>query len=159
MKKHYRFYSLLFRPRAPLDSYFMVSRTQGSTTAASPPLETLHLPVGNSGHSSEETLELSDSDSSSSTEEEDVAVPREAAPIAASLGGLCWFHITGRSEMPEIPLTAFPLSDRTTFHGESFQALQQSFKGLRSVCSWLTWIGCCHNAAVHEYNLEQDFFF
>ncbi|XP_073163183.1 E3 ubiquitin-protein ligase RFWD3 isoform X1 [Lepidochelys kempii] len=74
------------RARAPLDSYFMVSRTQGSTTAASPPLETLHLPVGNSGHSSEETLELSNSDSSSSTEEEDVAVPREAAPITASLG-------------------------------------------------------------------------
>ncbi|KAG6923404.1 ring finger and WD repeat domain 3 [Chelydra serpentina] len=73
------------RPRAPLDSYFMVSRTQGST-AAFPPLETLHLPVGNSGHSSDETLELSDSDSSSSTEVEDVAVPQEEAPIAASLG-------------------------------------------------------------------------
>ncbi|XP_050778339.1 E3 ubiquitin-protein ligase RFWD3 isoform X2 [Gopherus flavomarginatus] len=74
------------RSRTPLDSYFTVSRTQGTTTAAFPPLETLHLPVGNSGHSSDETLELSDSDSSSSTEEEDVAVPQEEAPIAASLG-------------------------------------------------------------------------
>ncbi|XP_030437378.1 E3 ubiquitin-protein ligase RFWD3 isoform X2 [Gopherus evgoodei] len=74
------------RSRTPLDSYFTVSRTQGSTTAAFPPLETLHLPAGNSGHSSDETLELSDSDSSSSTEEEDVAVPQEEAPIAASLG-------------------------------------------------------------------------
>ncbi|XP_038223664.1 E3 ubiquitin-protein ligase RFWD3 isoform X1 [Dermochelys coriacea] len=74
------------RPTAPLDSYFMVSRTQGSTAAASPSLETLHLPVGNSGHSSDETLELSNSDSSSSTEEEDVAAPQEAVPIAASLG-------------------------------------------------------------------------
>ncbi|XP_074929919.1 E3 ubiquitin-protein ligase RFWD3 isoform X2 [Chelonoidis abingdonii] len=74
------------RSRTPLDSYFTVSRTQGSTTAAFPPLETLHLPIRNSGHSSDETLELSDSDSSSSTEEEDVAVPQEEAPIAASLG-------------------------------------------------------------------------
>uniref|UniRef100_A0A8C0HJP8 RING-type E3 ubiquitin transferase n=1 Tax=Chelonoidis abingdonii TaxID=106734 RepID=A0A8C0HJP8_CHEAB len=109
------------RSRTPLDSYFTVSRTQGSTTAAFPPLETLHLPIRNSGHSSDETLELSDSDSSSSTEEEDVAVPQEEAPIAASLGGLCWFHVTVSSEMPEIPLTSFLLSNRITLDRTSFQ--------------------------------------
>ncbi|XP_075796791.1 E3 ubiquitin-protein ligase RFWD3 isoform X1 [Pelodiscus sinensis] len=73
------------RPRVQLDSYFRVSRTQGPTAAAVPPLETLHLPVGNSGHSSDETLELSSSDSSSSTEEEDAVVAQEEVPRADSL--------------------------------------------------------------------------
>ncbi|XP_074864715.1 E3 ubiquitin-protein ligase RFWD3 isoform X2 [Carettochelys insculpta] len=74
------------RPRAPLDSYFMVSRTQRPTSVAVPPLETLHLPVGNSGHSSDETLEPSNSENSSSTEEEDEVVAREEVTIGADLG-------------------------------------------------------------------------
>ncbi|KAJ6666198.1 hypothetical protein lerEdw1_001103 [Lerista edwardsae] len=65
------------RSTAPLDSYFQVSRTQVASSS--------HLPAGNSGHSSDGTVILSDSDSdsSSATEEED-----EEPPPAGNLGEL-----------------------------------------------------------------------
>ncbi|NXT25577.1 RFWD3 ligase, partial [Syrrhaptes paradoxus] len=64
--------------RAALDSYFQLSRTQEPATV--PRLETSRITRDNQDHSSDETIEVSDSDSSTSEEEEVVEV---AAPISA----------------------------------------------------------------------------
>ncbi|XP_025055540.1 E3 ubiquitin-protein ligase RFWD3 isoform X3 [Alligator sinensis] len=73
------------RPRGRLDRYFSFSRTQRAATVAAPLLETLRLPVNNTGHSSDETVELSDSDSSSSSELGTTAAAQEEAPAADGL--------------------------------------------------------------------------
>ncbi|NXK09843.1 RFWD3 ligase, partial [Herpetotheres cachinnans] len=69
--------------RAALDSYFQVSRTQEPATGRVPRLEPLRIVRDNQEHSSDETVELSDSDSSASAEEEEVV--EEAVEAAAPL--------------------------------------------------------------------------
>ncbi|NXA17669.1 RFWD3 ligase, partial [Ibidorhyncha struthersii] len=64
--------------RAALDSYFQLSRTQEPATGAVPRLEPSHIARYNLEHSSDETIEVSDSDSSTSAEEEEAA---DAAPL------------------------------------------------------------------------------
>lgn len=83
--------------RAALDSYFQLSRTQEPATGPVPRLEPSHIARDNQEHSSDEIIEVSDSDSSTSAEEEEAveaAAPlspsaRETPP-AASSGGLCY---------------------------------------------------------------------
>ncbi|NXJ83261.1 RFWD3 ligase, partial [Trogon melanurus] len=80
--------------RAVLDSYFQLSRTQEPATGPVPHLEPSHLARDNQGHSSDETIEVSDSDSSASAEEEEEAGEAAEPPLpsapetpsAASLG-------------------------------------------------------------------------
>ncbi|NWU64189.1 RFWD3 ligase, partial [Pterocles burchelli] len=64
--------------RAALDSYFQLSRTQEPATV--PRLEPSRIARDNQDHSSDETIEVSDSDSSTSEEEE---VVEAAAPTSA----------------------------------------------------------------------------
>lgn len=82
--------------RAALESYFQLSRTQEPATGPVPRLEPSHTARDNQEHSSDEIIEVSDSDSSTSAEEEEEAV-EAAAPLlpsaqetpAADSGGLC----------------------------------------------------------------------
>lgn len=84
--------------RAALDSYFQLSRTQEPATGPVPRLEPSRIARDNQEHSSDEVIEVSDSDSSSSAEEEEEAVEAAApllpsaqeTPPAASSGGLCY---------------------------------------------------------------------
>ncbi|KFO82824.1 E3 ubiquitin-protein ligase RFWD3, partial [Cuculus canorus] len=82
--------------RAALDSYFQLSRTQEPTTGQVPHLEPSHVARGDREHSSDEIIEVSDSDSSTSEEEEGAAEaaaplspPAQEAPAAAGSGGFC----------------------------------------------------------------------
>ncbi|KAM9625629.1 E3 ubiquitin-protein ligase RFWD3 isoform 2-T2 [Morphnus guianensis] len=68
--------------RSALDSYFQLSRTQQPATRPVPRLESSHIARDNQEHSSDETIELSDSDSSTSAEEEDTV--EAAAPLLPS---------------------------------------------------------------------------
>ncbi|NXS39416.1 RFWD3 ligase, partial [Balaeniceps rex] len=79
--------------RAALDSYFQLSRTQQPATGPVPGLQPSHIVRDSQGHSSDETIEVSDSDSSASAEEEEAveaAVPllpsAQEIPPAASSG-------------------------------------------------------------------------
>ncbi|NXT36129.1 RFWD3 ligase, partial [Pelecanoides urinatrix] len=69
--------------RAALDSYFHLSRTQEPATGPVPRLEPSHIVRVSQEHSSDETIEVSDSDSSTSAEEEEEAV-EAAAPLSPS---------------------------------------------------------------------------
>lgn len=102
------FFSLFFRPRGRLDRYFSFSRTQRAATVAAPLLETLRLPVNNTGHSSDETVELSDSDSSSSSELGTTAAAQEEAPAADGLRGLCCLGFNVMQKVAGISQTTFP---------------------------------------------------
>ncbi|KAM6194908.1 E3 ubiquitin-protein ligase RFWD3 isoform 2-T2 [Sarcoramphus papa] len=68
--------------RAALDSYFQLSRTQEPATGPVPRLEPSHIARDNQEHSSDETIEVSDSDSSTSAEEEEAV--EAAAPLLPS---------------------------------------------------------------------------
>ncbi|XP_010582521.1 PREDICTED: E3 ubiquitin-protein ligase RFWD3 isoform X3 [Haliaeetus leucocephalus] len=68
--------------RSALDSYFQLSRTQQPATRPVPRLESSHIARDNQEHSSDVTIELSDSDSSTSAEEEDTV--EAAAPLLPS---------------------------------------------------------------------------
>ncbi|NXV86056.1 RFWD3 ligase, partial [Calonectris borealis] len=68
--------------RAALDSYFQLSRTQEPATGPVPRLEPSHTARVSQEHSSDETIEVSDSDSSTSAEEEEVV--EAAAPLLPS---------------------------------------------------------------------------
>ncbi|XP_009881459.1 PREDICTED: E3 ubiquitin-protein ligase RFWD3 [Charadrius vociferus] len=68
--------------RAALDSYFQLSRTQEPATGLVPRLEPSHIARDNQEHSSDEIIEVSDSDSSTSAEEEEAA--EAAAPLLPS---------------------------------------------------------------------------
>ncbi|KAM6381066.1 E3 ubiquitin-protein ligase RFWD3 isoform 1-T1 [Pluvialis apricaria] len=68
--------------RAALDSYFQLSRTQEPATGPVLRLEPSRIARDNQGHSSDETIEVSDSDSSTSAEEEEAA--EAAAPLLPS---------------------------------------------------------------------------
>ncbi|NXE13711.1 RFWD3 ligase, partial [Lophotis ruficrista] len=68
--------------RAALDSYFQLSRTQEPATGPVLHLEPSHIAGDNQGHSSDEVIEVSDSDSSSSAEEEEEEAVAAAAPSA-----------------------------------------------------------------------------
>ncbi|XP_029881666.1 E3 ubiquitin-protein ligase RFWD3 isoform X2 [Aquila chrysaetos chrysaetos] len=68
--------------RSALHSYFQLSRTQQPATRPVPHLESSHIARDNQEHSSDETIELSDSDSSTSAEEEDTV--EAAAPLLPS---------------------------------------------------------------------------
>ncbi|NXH22213.1 RFWD3 ligase, partial [Bucco capensis] len=68
--------------REALDSYFQLSRTQEPGAGAVPHLEPSRLVRGNQEHSSDETIEVSDSDSS--TSEEEVEEVEAAAPLFPS---------------------------------------------------------------------------
>ncbi|NXY80983.1 RFWD3 ligase, partial [Alcedo cyanopectus] len=70
--------------RAALDSYFQLSRTQEPSPGPVLRLEPSNIARDNEGHSSDETIEVSDSDSSTSAEEEEeeMAVVEAAAPSA-----------------------------------------------------------------------------
>ncbi|XP_050759972.1 E3 ubiquitin-protein ligase RFWD3 [Gymnogyps californianus] len=68
--------------RAALDSYFQISRTQEPATGPVPRLEPSHIARDNQEHSSDETIEVSDSDSSTSAEEEEAV--EAAAPLLPS---------------------------------------------------------------------------
>ncbi|NXL12402.1 RFWD3 ligase, partial [Mesembrinibis cayennensis] len=68
--------------RAALDSYFQLSRTQEPATGPVPHLEPSHIARNSQEHSSDETIEVSDSDSSTSAEEEEVV--EAAAPLLPS---------------------------------------------------------------------------
>ena len=79
-----------------MDSYFQLSRTQEPATGPVLRLEPSHTARDNQEHSSDETIELSDSDSGDSAEEEEAV--EAAAPLlpsapeippAASSEGLC----------------------------------------------------------------------
>ncbi|NXY46095.1 RFWD3 ligase, partial [Ceuthmochares aereus] len=80
--------------RAALDSYFQLSRTQEPATGSAPHLEPSHTARGDREHSSDEIIEVSDSDSSTSEEEEEEAVeaaapllpPAQETPAAAGSG-------------------------------------------------------------------------
>ncbi|XP_074957873.1 E3 ubiquitin-protein ligase RFWD3 isoform X2 [Phalacrocorax aristotelis] len=63
--------------RTALDSYFQLSRTQEPATGPVPHLDPLHIARPSQEHSSDETIEVSNSDNSTSEEEEAV----EAAPL------------------------------------------------------------------------------
>lgn len=83
--------------RAALDSYFQLSRTQEPATGPVPRLEPLHIARHSEEHSSDEIIEVSDSDSSTSAEEEEAveaAAPllpsAQETPPAARSGGLCY---------------------------------------------------------------------
>ncbi|XP_075289952.1 E3 ubiquitin-protein ligase RFWD3 isoform X4 [Opisthocomus hoazin] len=70
------------RLRAALDSYFQLSRTQEPATGPVLRLEPSHTARDNQEHSSDETIELSDSDSGDSAEEEEAV--EAAAPLLPS---------------------------------------------------------------------------
>ncbi|NXF53578.1 RFWD3 ligase, partial [Oceanites oceanicus] len=70
--------------RTALDSYFQLSRTQEPATGQFPRLEPSHIARVSQEHSSDEIIELSDSDSSTSAEEEEEAV-EAAAPLLPSV--------------------------------------------------------------------------
>ncbi|KFQ90055.1 E3 ubiquitin-protein ligase RFWD3, partial [Phoenicopterus ruber ruber] len=79
--------------RAALDSYFQLGRTQEPATGPVPRLEPSRIARDNREHSSDETIEVSDSDSSTSAEEEEAAEaaaplvpPAQETPPAASSG-------------------------------------------------------------------------
>ncbi|KAM9288817.1 E3 ubiquitin-protein ligase RFWD3 [Morus bassanus] len=67
--------------RTALDSYFQLSRTQEPATGPVPHLEHSHIARPSQEHSSDETIEVSDSDSSTSEEEQAVEA---AAPLLPS---------------------------------------------------------------------------
>ncbi|NXE83687.1 RFWD3 ligase, partial [Cochlearius cochlearius] len=68
--------------RAALDSYFQLSRTQEPATGPVPHPEPSHIVRVDQEHSSDETIELSDSDSNTSAEEEEAV--EAAAPLLPS---------------------------------------------------------------------------
>ncbi|KFR03011.1 E3 ubiquitin-protein ligase RFWD3, partial [Nipponia nippon] len=68
--------------RAALDSYFQLSRTQEPATGPVPRLERSHIARDSHEHSSDETIEVNDSDSSTSAEEEEAV--EAAAPLLPS---------------------------------------------------------------------------
>ncbi|NXI34956.1 RFWD3 ligase, partial [Galbula dea] len=76
--------------RAALDSYFQLSRTQEPAAGPAPRLEPSRVVRENQEHSSDETIEVSDSDSSTSEEEVEAVAPllpsAQEAPLAASSG-------------------------------------------------------------------------
>ncbi|XP_005152317.1 E3 ubiquitin-protein ligase RFWD3 [Melopsittacus undulatus] len=84
--------------RAALDSYFRFSRTQQPAAGQVPHMELLHTAGDSQEHSSDETIDLNETQSSSSTEEEEeeevlgaAALPSAMAsaqetPLTASLG-------------------------------------------------------------------------
>lgn len=79
-----------------MDSYFQLSRTQQPATRPVPRLESSHIARDNQEHSSDETIELSDSDSSTSAEEEDTVeaaaplLPSAQETLPAASSGLCY---------------------------------------------------------------------
>ncbi|NXL65990.1 RFWD3 ligase, partial [Chordeiles acutipennis] len=70
--------------RAALESYFQLSRTQQPATGPVPRLEPSHIARDNQEHSSDEIIEVSDSDSSTSAEEEEEEAVEAAAPLLPS---------------------------------------------------------------------------
>ncbi|XP_009579415.1 PREDICTED: E3 ubiquitin-protein ligase RFWD3 [Fulmarus glacialis] len=68
--------------RAALDGYFQLSRTQEPATGPVPHLEPSHIARVSQEHSSDETIEVSDSDSSTSAEEEEAV--EATAPLLPS---------------------------------------------------------------------------
>ncbi|NXD84378.1 RFWD3 ligase, partial [Halcyon senegalensis] len=71
--------------RAALDSYFQLSRTQEPTTGPVVRLEPSRIARDNQEHSSDETIEVSDSESSTSAEEEEMVAVEAAAPSAQEI--------------------------------------------------------------------------
>ncbi|NXS61637.1 RFWD3 ligase, partial [Brachypteracias leptosomus] len=98
--------------RAALDSYFQLSRTQEPATGAVLPLEPSHITRDNQELNSDETIEVSSSDSSTSEEEVvEVAAPlipsAQETPPAASSG----VSSQVQEEPPQV------LSQASTEHG------------------------------------------
>ncbi|NXH71386.1 RFWD3 ligase, partial [Hydrobates tethys] len=100
--------------RAALDSYFQLSRTQEPATGPVPRLEPLHIVRVSQEHSSGETIEVSDSDSSISAEEEEAV--EAAAPLLPSAQETPPAAISGvSSQVQEEPPQA--LSQASAEHG------------------------------------------
>ncbi|XP_025963179.2 E3 ubiquitin-protein ligase RFWD3 [Dromaius novaehollandiae] len=96
--------------RAALDSYFQISRTQEPAAVSVPRLEPSHIPGDNQEHSSDETIEVSDSDGSTSAEGEEEEVDA-GAPLLPSAQETPTPASSGVSSQAQAePLPALPSS-------------------------------------------------
>ncbi|NXA41638.1 RFWD3 ligase, partial [Eudromia elegans] len=109
--------------RAALESYFQISRTQEPAAVSAPRLEPSHNPRDNQGHSSDETIEVSDSDSSASEEEEELDAGASLLPSVQETPTPPSLGVSSQAQTE--PLPALPPSAEDASHENEEAAFQQ----------------------------------